>query len=331
MNCGSWWAIRIYWVDWCYRCNWYNWGRGNTFFSVPDISSFADDAGNSIEVWRGRACSNTAAIIIDMESSTLTARSSNQEEIVIAQVVDAASCGKSQISIWEWSTQTKWSSIIRNNESIESMESDVVVWNSDRWCEDKWGDWCVFIVHIGSCNQVKNEGIINNVWNEQGMDLGGWGWWNDKGDSLSCDVVGEELYFERCVIWRVNSHWANFESIEESQSFGSSDLARRERNKSNNFLSWETGWKWGSVYLVVSSIKLRWSFSQKWKTDSCPSCVSPVSPNNEGNNSVAIWTQSFNRKEEIIARCAQEIINGYVTQLVHMATLGEQLKAVVRV
>lgn len=67
--------------------------------SVPNISSFASNAGLSIKVRGRRAGGNTIAIIVDRISKALPAMPTNKEEIAIAKVIDIASRGEGEISI----------------------------------------------------------------------------------------------------------------------------------------------------------------------------------------------------------------------------------------
>jgi hypothetical protein len=56
-----------------------------------------------------------------------------------------------------------------------------------------------------------------------------------------------------------------------------------------------------------------------------------VSPNHEGNDSVAVRVHCLYGEEEVVAALTLEVIDRYINNEVPMATPGAQLKGLVRV
>lgn len=95
---------------------------GNTFLSVPYLFIGAGDASDSIVVGRGRAGSHTVAVVMNMESLALSARSSNKEQVAVVKVEIVAGCGQGDVSVDKISTSSECGSVVSDDESSKSME-----------------------------------------------------------------------------------------------------------------------------------------------------------------------------------------------------------------
>ena len=56
-----------------------------------------------------------------------------------------------------------------------------------------------------------------------------------------------------------------------------------------------------------------------------------MSSNNEGNDSIAVGVDCLDGEEKVVAALTLEVIDGYITNEVPMATPGAQLKGLARV
>ena len=163
------------------------------------------------------------------------------------------------------------------------------------------------------------------------MNLSGWGGWDEKGQSLSWDALKDDLDLIGSVESLFGVDWWDLKSIEVGQSLPSIGLALGG-DESNDLFTWDTGGKGGSIYLVVACLDEIGCLCQEEEVDLCPSGVSPVGSDDEGENGIAIGVDGFDGEEEIIGGVlCFEMVDTWVVLLLPIATSGEQSKGVMRV
>ena len=146
---------------------------GDTFGAVPDLSLGAGDACLSVVVAVRRAALNTAIIVEDVISLTMSTRPTEDMEFTPSQIVEIPHRPSNNPIILMVQIKSKSGTIIGNNESSHTIEVDsgivgvVIVGVSGRGSAD------VLVVEVGLGFEVLELRVVGDVGDEEGVDLGG--------------------------------------------------------------------------------------------------------------------------------------------------------------
>ena len=224
---------------------------------------------------------------------------------------------------------TEDSSVVTNDEAAQTKELK---------SKSFWSGWFMLMFHNSNIFIIKyscswdsfDTGVIGNIWNKKGVDLSGWSSRNQKSQALGWNSLDGDLDFVRGVEITLGADWADLESIEESQGFPLGAFAF-SGDEGDYLFSWDAGWESGWVDLIVSGLNEIGCFSEEVESDFNPSGISPVGSDDEWDNSVAIWINSFDGVEDIVSGSGFQMVDTYVILDIPIATLGVQSKGLVRV
>ena len=101
--------------------------------------------------------------MVDMIALTLSALSSNKEEVVVGGIVVVAVGAKSDIPSIQLSTNCKYLIGVGDDETTESVEGKVVVRHTNWRSMLQRLHWRVVIVDVAACNHVDDGWVIQYV------------------------------------------------------------------------------------------------------------------------------------------------------------------------
>lgn len=162
------------------------------------------------------------------------------------------------------------------------------------------------------------------------MNLGGWSCRDQEGQALGRNGVDNYLNFKRSVVSSLRRLRTDLKSVEEGKSCEWIVFAVRG-NESDDLLTWKAGRKSSSVDLIITCHNTVGSLCEEREGYSAPASVAPLGSDDKGDDTIAIWVDSFDGEEEIVAGETLEIMNSWISNKVPIATLGEQSKGLVRV
>jgi hypothetical protein len=306
-------------------------GSGDTGGSVPDLARGAGDASLSVVVWWGRAASNTLVVVEDAVGVALSALSSTESKDSIAEVeevggsvdLDALSIGSNR--------EAEGGASVGDDEAGDTPEESVqgAIGSSSSGVLVAQGANIFIIEHVVAPDTV-DWGVINDVGDEQRVNLSGWGGWDEKSDAGCWDALDDQLHIVGSPEVTVRVDWADLKSIEECQGLPLIALGLGG-DVGNDLFSRCAGWQGSGVDLVVSSIDEVGGFSQIVEGYFSPTSISPLSPDDEGNDCVTVGMESLDGEEEVVTGSTFHMGDTCINWQVPMATLGGQSKALVRV